>query len=71
MKLDDLNDRLGLSLSSEAYDSVGGFLIELLDHLPEQGEAAETEGIRLVAEQVDKKRIDKVHLYLPVQKSDK
>jgi CBS domain containing-hemolysin-like protein len=71
MKLDDLNERLGLSLSSEAYDSVGGFLIELLDHLPEQGEAAETEGIRLVAEQVDKKRIDKVHLYLPVQKSDK
>ena len=38
MKLDDLNDKLGLELSSDDYDSIGGFLIERLDHLPAQGE---------------------------------
>ena len=38
MKLDDLNDQLGLDLESEDYDSIGGFIIGLLDHLPEEGE---------------------------------
>ena len=37
MHLDDLNDLLGLSLESEDYDSIGGFMIGMLDHLPEQG----------------------------------
>ncbi|MGN0372285.1 MAG: HlyC/CorC family transporter [Enterocloster sp.] len=65
MKLDDINDRLGLELASEDYDSIGGLLIDLLQHLPAQGEEASYHGIRLVAEQVEKNRIDKVHLYLP------
>ena len=38
MKLDDLNDILDLELSSEDYDSVGGLVIDRLEHLPSQGE---------------------------------
>ena len=34
MSLDDVNDRLGLSLYSEDYDSIGGLMIEKLDHIP-------------------------------------
>ena len=37
MNLDDLNDRLDLDLNSEEYDSLGGFIIERLDRLPEAG----------------------------------
>ena len=33
MKLDDLNDILDLELSSEDYDSVGGLVIDRLEHL--------------------------------------
>ncbi len=66
MKLDDVNDALGLSLHSEDYDSLGGRMIAELDRLPAQGEEVVTAGgIRLVAEQVSKNRIDKIHLYLP------
>ncbi|WP_099468909.1 HlyC/CorC family transporter [Konateibacter massiliensis] len=66
MKLDDINDLLNFDIISEDYDSIGGILIELLDHLPETGEEAVTEnGIRLVAEKVEKQRIEKVRLYLP------
>ena len=64
MHLDDLNDLLGLSLESEDYDSIGGFMIGLLDHLPEQGEEVTFQNLRLVADQVDGNRIDKVHIYL-------
>lgn len=66
MKLDDVNDALDLSLHSEDYDSLGGLIIENLDHLPGVGEEVTTEtGIRLVVDSVDKNRIDKVRMYLP------
>lgn len=66
MNLDDLNDRLDLGLTSEDYDSLGGFIIEHLDRLPELGDSITTEdGIRLVVESLDKNRIEKVHVYLP------
>ncbi|MGN0332521.1 MAG: HlyC/CorC family transporter [Lachnospiraceae bacterium] len=69
MNLDDLNDRLDLSLESEDYDSLGGFIIERLDRFPEVGDSITTEsGIRLVVESLDKNRIETVHMYLP--KSD-
>ena len=64
--LDDLNDRLDLDLTSEDYDSLGGFIIEHLDRLPEVGDSITTEdGIRLIVEKLDKNRIETVHAYLP------
>ena len=66
MNLEDLNDRLDLDLNSEEYDSLGGFIIERLDRLPEAGDSIVTEeGIRMVVEKLDKNRIEKVHVYLP------
>jgi putative hemolysin len=66
MNLDDLNDRLDLNLQSEDYDSLGGFIIEHLDRLPETGDSIVTEdGIRLIVESLDKNRIESVHAYLP------
>ncbi len=66
LKLDDLNNALGLTLDSEDYDSVGGYVIERLDHLPHAGEfIVDGHDIRMVVDTVDKNRIDKVHLYLP------
>lgn len=64
MKLDDLNDFLDLNLESDDYDSVGGVIIGMLDHLPEEGEDVVINNVRLVVEKVDKNRIDKVHLYI-------
>ncbi len=65
MKLDDLNDRLGLELESEDYDSVGGLVIGLLDHLPDAGEEVIDNGIQFIVEKVDKNRIDRIKIVLP------
>ncbi len=65
MKLGDLNERLDLKLESEDYDSLGGLVIGLLDHLPEEGEEVTHEGLRMVVEHMDKNRIETIHLYLP------
>ena len=66
MNLDDVNERLQTEFSSEDYDSLGGFIIEHLDRLPELNDEVTTEdGIRLVVETLDKNRIESVHVYLP------
>ena len=64
MKLDDLDDQLGLDLKSEDYDSVGGYIIGLLDHLPQAGEEVTSGNLRFVVDTVERNRIDKVHLYI-------
>jgi len=70
-KLEDLNDMIGLGIESEDYDSIGGIVIDALQHLPSEGEEVTTEeGIRLIVEQVDKNRIEKVHIFLPEPEND-
>lgn len=63
-KLDDVNDALDLSLTSEDYDSIGGYIIGSLDRLPIMGDTVETDNVKLVVELMDKNRIDKVHIYI-------
>ena len=69
VNLDDINDRLLTEFSSEDYDSLGGYIIERLDRLPEPGDEVTTDdGIRLVVEKLDKNRVELVHVYLPSAK---
>jgi CBS domain containing-hemolysin-like protein len=61
MKLDDINEMLGTSFSSEDYDSIGGLMIELLDRFPVEGESVEMDDkVTLTAKQVENNRIETV-----------
>lgn len=65
-KLDDINDALQIHLHSEDYDSIGGYIIEQLDSLPFHGQSVTLDnGIRLVVDELDKNRIELVHIWLP------
>ncbi|MDE7063583.1 MAG: hemolysin family protein, partial [Lachnospiraceae bacterium] len=66
MNLEDVCDELHISLESEDYDSIGGYVLEHLDHLPEEGECIYTDqDILIRVEKMDKNRIEKVYLKLP------
>ncbi len=66
MKLDDINDALGLSLESEDYDSLGGMMIDRLERLPVNNESIVLEnGITLQARGIYQNRIRKILLKLP------
>jgi CBS domain containing-hemolysin-like protein len=62
MKLDDLNDALELSLTSEDYDSLGGLVMEQLDRLPRTGDVVHLEGVSLQVESMKKNRIGTLRL---------
>lgn len=54
LKLDDLNDLIDTEIESEDYDSVGGYVIELLDHLPSEGETASDASFDFKVRKVEK-----------------
>ncbi|MBO6138000.1 MAG: HlyC/CorC family transporter, partial [Lachnospiraceae bacterium] len=71
VKLDDLNDAIGTAFSSEEYDSLGGFIIEKLDRVPQHGDTLKTEdGIELEVIDVIKNRVSSVHILLPEEMAD-
>ena len=58
---DDLADRLGLLLPEKRdYQTLAGFVIDHLQHLPTTGETLETDGWRLEIVDMDGRRVDKV-----------
>ncbi len=67
--LDDLCDELGLDFRSEDYDTIGGYLVGLLDHLPEKNEIIITDDdVLLRVEQMDKNRVEKIYIKKPENK---
>lgn len=62
ISIEDINDRLGTSLNSEDYDSLGGIIIENLDRLPVVGDTVTLPDAKLTVLSLDKKRIAKVRL---------
>ncbi|MCC8136477.1 MAG: hemolysin family protein [Clostridiales bacterium] len=66
VRLDDINDALGLALESEACDSIGGLVIELLDDLPEEQDAVAMEdGTQIRVLKMEENKIELVQLLLP------
>ena len=64
--LEDVSDELNLNLESDDYDTIGGYCLEKLDHLPERNEIIITDDdVLLRIEAVDKNRIEKVYIKLP------
>lgn len=61
-KIDDVNDILGLHIESEDYDSIGGYIIELLDRLPEAGEEAQDKEAAFKVLEADKSRIERIQI---------
>ena len=62
MSLSDVNDKLGLDLESEDYESVGGLLMEKLDRMPEEGDVIRVKDATLTAVKVEGARIEKVRI---------
>ena len=62
MSITDFNDHFGLSLPDAEFDTVGGFLFGVLEHVPVVGETVEMEGWRFVVEALEGRRITEVRL---------
>lgn len=73
MSLDDMLDVLGLDedMAETDYTSVGGWVTDVMEHIPEQGETAETGIFRLTAAEVNEQNVEKVIIeILPTEEKE-
>jgi len=61
--VDEVNERLGIDVpEDEDYDSIGGFVLHELGHVPVAGEGVDVDGHRLVVDRMDGNRIERVRV---------
>lgn len=62
IRLEELNELIGTHIESEDFDTIAGFVIGLIDKIPEPGEEIEYDHIKFIVEHVDRNRIDKIRI---------
>ena len=64
MRIEDVNASLNLSISSENYDTLAGWLLERFDVLPSIGEMLKWNGTLFIIEDQAQRRIQSVRIRL-------
>ena len=62
LPVDEVNEMIDGRLPEGPWDTVGGLVFDLLGHVPEAGEAVTVDGLRLVADRVNGRRIERVRI---------
>jgi putative hemolysin len=62
MRIDEANEEMGLELPEGDYETVAGFILHLLGHIPKTGERLRYEGMSLVVTEMRGVKIEKVLL---------
>ena len=62
MAISDFNDVFKISLNDEEFDTVGGYMFGVLEHVPAVGESIEIDGWKLAAEEIEGRRITSVRV---------
>jgi CBS domain containing-hemolysin-like protein len=60
--LDEVNERFGLALPLDDYDTLGGFILGELGHVPKRGDTVHYSGAQLVVEKIVERRVRLVRL---------
>ncbi len=58
--VDEVRDRLEIDLPEGDYVTLGGFILDALGHIPEEGETVQVDGWELAVQDMDKRRIARV-----------
>ncbi len=61
----DLSDQLDLKLEEKEFETVGGYIYDLVGSLPDVGQKVSAGGLEFVVERVHGQRIEKVRVILP------
>lgn len=61
-RLDDINDRLGIHLTSEFYDTIGGFIMENSSDMPEPRTAISEQGFTFTVTAISGNRIEEIRI---------
>ena len=69
MRLDEINERLSIHLTSEFYDTIGGFVMERHGDIPIPGTSITDQGYRFTVTDVTGNRVETVRIFRPEESS--
>ncbi len=64
--LEDANRQMGLALPDGEYETIAGFILDRLGHIPTEGETWEEEGVSLTVSHMRGVKIERVHIRKPL-----
>ena len=64
--LEDANRQMGLALPDGEYETIAGFILDRLGHIPTEGETWEEEGVSLTVSHMRGVKIERVHISKPL-----
>ncbi|APD06778.1 UPF0053 protein [Flavobacteriaceae bacterium UJ101] len=71
LEIDYLNDEYKLNLpENEAYETLGGLIMDIAETIPEEGEQVKTDSITFIIKKVSEARLDEVQLIQHIVKND-
>jgi putative hemolysin len=62
MRIEEANEEMGLELPTGDYETVAGFVLHLLGHIPKQSEQLRYKGLRIVITEMRGRKIEKIVL---------
>ncbi len=62
VNLDEFHTQTGVRLPSGPYETLGGYVMASLGHLPQRGEVAEAPGVKLTVTEMDGRRVSRVRV---------
>jgi len=63
--INEVNQSIGTDIPKDRYDTIGGFLLKMIGHLPEQGETIKYQGKEFTVAEVSDYGISVVHVNSP------
>jgi len=60
MRIEQANEEMGLELPTGDYETVAGFVLHLLGHIPKQSEQLKYKGLRIVITEMRGRKIEKI-----------
>ncbi len=62
VRIDVINELIGTNIQSEDFDTIAGFVIGVMDRIPQPGEVVEYQNIKFIIEGIDKNRVEKIRI---------
>ncbi|MEV4325264.1 hemolysin family protein, partial [Microbispora rosea] len=62
VNLDEFHTQTGVRLPTGPYETLGGYVMAFLGHLPQRGEIAEAPGVKLTVTEMDGRRVSRVRV---------
>ena len=60
MQVNEANERLGLAIPDGEYETVAGFVLDILGHIPDQGETIRRGGMMIAVTEMKGVKIERV-----------